>query len=469
MNILSRYTALAITIFFLMLRHSAVAQPSGRGIGGNPPPTPPRVALVIGNGAYSNAPLKNSVNDARDIAQALRELGFEVIYRENVSQNDMKRSIRAFGDKTRAGGVRLFYYAGHGVQVNGENYLIPIGAEFANEQEVEYETVHLGLILAQMEEVKNSINIVVLDACRNNPFARSFRSASRGLASVNAPTGTLIAYATAPGSVASDGTADNGIYTQELLRYMRTPGVGVEEIFKRVRISVREKTQGRQTPWESSSLTGDFFFLSGKGAPKSVEAAGPSVDSAAVELSFWDSVKNSSDPEDFNAYLERYPNGTFASLAKRRIQAVQGKSSGNTEPPQPTRPTGQSAKAKFFTFNLQQCRTSGATVTCDLLITNEESSERPLSFYRLDAGRVSKAFDDQGAELRMSTNQLANKSSYDDATLIAGVPVRATATFEGLSPQAKRIKLLTLWFNTIAQGFIVDSFKVEYRDVALVQ
>jgi len=163
-----------------------------------------RVALVTGNSAYATSPSKNPVNDARDIAQALRELGFEVIYQEDQSQNDMKRAIRTFGQKARSAGIRLFYYAGPGMQVNGENYLIPVDANFNNEREVEYETVNAGLVLAQMEEVEESLNIIILDACRNNPFARSFRSASRGLAAINAPSGRLIAYATAPGSVASD-------------------------------------------------------------------------------------------------------------------------------------------------------------------------------------------------------------------------------------------------------------------------
>lgn len=240
-----------------------------------------RVALVIGNSAYETAPLKNTVNDATDMAQALRELGFDVIYRENLNQNDMKRAMREFGSKLRNGGIGLFYYAGHGVAVKGVNYLIPVGAKVDSEEEVEYEAVDAGFVLAQMESAANSLNIVILDACRNNPFARSFRSASRGLAQMDAPSGTLIAYATAPGSVASDGTERNGLYTQELLKNMRTQGVGIEEVLKRVRISVRNMTQGKQTPWESSSLTGDFYFnpanATNNAAAKAVETVPPSA------------------------------------------------------------------------------------------------------------------------------------------------------------------------------------------------
>jgi TonB family protein len=281
-----------------------------------------RLALVIGNGAYPSAPLKNPVNDAQDIAAALRALGFEVILRENINQNDMKRAIREFGEKIRGAAVALFYYAGHGVQVNGENYLVPVDAKVESEQEVEYECVKAGFVLAQIDAARNSMNIVILDACRNNPFARSFRSESKGLAQMDAPSGTLIAYATAPGSVASDGTGRNGLYTQELLKQMRTSGLGIEDVFKRVRISVRAATQQKQTPWESSSLVGDFYFTP-KGAGTPAESAtGSKVDSAAFELSYWESIKNSSNVDDFKAYLEKYPSGQFNALAKNKIKSL---------------------------------------------------------------------------------------------------------------------------------------------------
>jgi uncharacterized caspase-like protein len=284
-----------------------------------------RLALVIGNGTYETGPLKNAVNDAQDMAQALRELGFEVLYKENVTQNDMKRAIRAFGDKLRGGGVGLFYYAGHGAQVKGENYLIPVGAQINNEEDIEYESVDAGFILAQMEAAGNAMNIVILDACRNNPFARSFRSVSRGLAMMDAPSGTLIAYATAPGSVASDGNERNGIYTQELLSHMKTPGLSVEELFKQVRVSVRTKTEGAQTPWESSSLTGDFYFLTDGQKVSAPPAVSQVPNAAAIELSYWDTIKDSSDPEDFRLYLKNYPNGRFSDIAKRKIADSAGR------------------------------------------------------------------------------------------------------------------------------------------------
>ena len=251
---------LSLCLLLLAAPSRAGLQPSG--VVSPPQGAERRVALVIGNGAYEAGPLKNPVNDARAVAQSLGGLGFEVLKYENLKQNEMKRAIRSFGEKLRGGAVGLFYYAGHGVQVKGENYLIPLGAEINGEAEVEYETVSLGFVLAQMEDARNRMNIVILDACRDNPFARSSRSGTRGLAVVSAPGEMLVAYATGPGSVANDGDGANGVYVNELLKHVRTPGLSVEEVFKRVRLGVMQATQGRQRPWETSSLVSDFKFAS---------------------------------------------------------------------------------------------------------------------------------------------------------------------------------------------------------------
>ena len=221
-----------------------------------------KVALVIGNSAYQDGPLLNPANDARAMSEALRETGFDVLeYTDVETLADMKRDIREFGHKIENGGVGLFYYAGHGIQVNGKNFLIPTKAEIYAEEEVEYEAVDVGFVLAQMEIARNRMNIIILDACRNNPFARSWRSAGSGLAFINAPAGTLIAYSTAPGSVASDGTGANGLYTEELLKQIHNPGLRIEDVFKNVRSEVLKKSNNIQTPWESSSLVGDFYFI----------------------------------------------------------------------------------------------------------------------------------------------------------------------------------------------------------------
>lgn len=220
-----------------------------------------RLALVLGNGAYKIAPLKNPVNDAQDMAKALREMGFEVIHKENANRKVMKKAIKDFGRRLRYAGIGLFYYAGHGIQLNGNNFLIPVNADIETESDVEFEAIDAGRVLGKMEDAGNELNIVILDACRNNPFARSFRSSNPGLAKMDAPMGSLVAYATAPGSVATDGTGRNGIYTKHLLKYMKTPGLKVEEVLKNVRIDVIRETGDKQVPWESSSLRGDFYFV----------------------------------------------------------------------------------------------------------------------------------------------------------------------------------------------------------------
>ncbi|MGH7388619.1 MAG: SUMF1/EgtB/PvdO family nonheme iron enzyme [Candidatus Rokuibacteriota bacterium] len=226
-----------------------------------------RHALVIGNARYQSAPLRNPVNDARAMTAALRRAGFQVVAVEDAAQREMRRAILDFGHRLREGGVGLFYFAGHGLQVNGRNYLVPIDAQIESEAEVEVEAVDVASVLARMETARNRLNIVVLDACRDNPFARSFRSTSKGLASIDAPSGTMIAYATAPGRVARDGTGSNGLYTGELVKTIAAPGVKIEDMFKKVRQVVSAQTRGEQVPWESSSLVGDFIFVLPGAAP----------------------------------------------------------------------------------------------------------------------------------------------------------------------------------------------------------
>lgn len=245
-----------------------------------------RIALVIGNGAYKSAPLKNPAKDARDMAALLKNLGFSVTLKVDVGLKDMEEAVRQFGLDLRQGGVGLFYFAGHGLQVGGSNYLVPADAKIQTESDVRFECVDAGRVLGKMEDAGNALNIVILDACRNNPFSRGFRSAERGLAEMRAPTGSLIAYATAPGSVASDGTGENGIYTKHLLQTMRTPGLPITDVFMRVRMGVVAETGKKQVPWESSSLTG-YFYLSGEGQagqpppPAASPAPAPAVQAPA--------------------------------------------------------------------------------------------------------------------------------------------------------------------------------------------
>ncbi len=302
-----------------------------------------RIALVIGNASYKDAPLTNPVNDARAIGQALQESGFSVILRENTDQRGMLSALREFGDKLRAGGTGLFYYAGHGMQIKGRNYLIPVGANVEREDEVAYSAVDAQAVLDKMEAAGNAANIMILDACRNNPFTRSTRSGQAGLAQMDAPVGTLVAFATSPGAVASDGSGANGLYTQHLLTAMRQNGSKVEDVFKQVRANVRRDSQGKQVPWEATSLEGDFYFRGGASA-----ATASAVDSSiAVENALWDAVKNSSLPIELRAYLNRFPSGRYAGEARARLAQLQ---SAATAPvaaapnaPSPARPAQPSA------------------------------------------------------------------------------------------------------------------------------
>ena len=219
-----------------------------------------RHALVIGNANYQSSPLRNPLNDARDMAAALQGLGFEVHSLLDADVSSMEQAILDFGDRLRDGGVGLFYYAGHGVQAQGSNYLIPLQANISREIQLKRKAIDAGLVLDAMGAANNGLNIVILDACRDNPYENSFRNTTRGLARMDSPKGSLIAYATAPGDVAADGEGRNGVFTKHLLEQMQKPGVQVEQVFKQVTQAVHAETRQRQTPFMTSSLLGDFYF-----------------------------------------------------------------------------------------------------------------------------------------------------------------------------------------------------------------
>lgn len=220
-----------------------------------------KVALIIGNGAYQEAPLRNPMNDAADTAAVLQKLDFQVQLLRDADIRAMKEAVAEFGRKLLRSGVGLFYFAGHGLQINGRNYIIPIGADIQKEQDVEFESVDVGRILGEMEHAQSQLNVFILDACRNNPFARNFRSPTRGLAQMVAPNETLIAYATSPGEVAEDGGGKNSPYTEALLQVFPIPGLDILDIFRRTAALVKEKTAGRQRPWIASDVTQQFYFL----------------------------------------------------------------------------------------------------------------------------------------------------------------------------------------------------------------
>ncbi len=244
-----------------------------------------RIALVVGNSRYESSPLTNPVNDAELIAMSLMQVGFEVRLVTDGDQRAMKRAIQAFGETLEAAGsnaIGLFYYAGHGVQMGGHNYLIPVGAAIERDGDVDIEAVSADWVIEQMRYARNRLNFVILDACRNNPFARSFRSGDRGLAKMDAPAGVLIAYSTAPGDVAADGTGRNSPYSEALAGAMRDSTEPAELMFKRVRDQVRRTTTEKQTPWESSSLTGDNFYFALHAVQPPVVGGAPTRESVPV-------------------------------------------------------------------------------------------------------------------------------------------------------------------------------------------
>ncbi len=286
-----------------------------------------RVALVIGNSDYASSPLKNPVNDATDMAKKLESLGFKVKRLLNANQTDMKKAIRQFGVDLKKGGVGLFYYAGHGMQVKGNNYLIPVGVDIAEEDEVEDLAVDASLILRKMQSAENRLNIVLLDACRNNPFARSFRSAERGLAQMDAPSGTMISYATAPGMTAADGDGRNGVFTKNLLKALDKSGsMELSQLMKQVGKGVQEETKKGQIPWVSSSVTGDFYFINvhidkskGDNTVVVVPTKQATIDE---EEELWLAIKSSNKVEDFRDYIKLYPEGRFRKVADIKIRQL---------------------------------------------------------------------------------------------------------------------------------------------------
>lgn len=352
-NFFNHKLSLFLSFALILSNHTFVfAQQDGRGVGGRKKEesanTQKRLALVIGNSDYQHTDkLTNPVNDATDMARSLKHLGFEVVSGMNQTLLQMRRLIREFGAKlTEQKGIGLFYYAGHGIQFGGRNFLIPVEAEISSEVETEDVALDINAVLRQMDSANNGFNIVILDACRNNPFGRSWKRGGNdgGLAQINAPTGTLIAYATSPDRTASDGTGRNGLYTSELLRQMNTPNLTLEEMFKTVRSEVRRKSNGQQVPWESSSVEGTFYFAG-------IDNNKITVDPSAGDAAFWRSIEHSTDARDFEDYLKNYPNGIYAATANLKLRKL--KESSNTN--------SNSANTNSTTSNTSGVNKAGAT------------------------------------------------------------------------------------------------------------
>jgi uncharacterized caspase-like protein len=317
-------------IIFLMLWAGALA-------GAQASAAERRLALVVGNSAYKNVPpLANPANDAKLIAETLQGLGFKLVgggAQLDLDKTRFDRLVQEFGSQLQGAEVGLFYYAGHGVQVRGANYLVPVNANPVREVDVDFQMLDSNLVLRQMESARARLNLVILDACRNNPFGgRGLRAATSGLAQMQATEGTLISFATQPGNVALDGTSGNSPFTKALAEVLRRPGLGLFEVFNEVGLVVKRSTGGAQQPWVSSSpISGAFFFAGRTDAaptpakPAAAKDATPPAaakvpDTASLEIAFWDSIKDAKNPRLFEAYLRRYPKGTFSEIAKISLE-----------------------------------------------------------------------------------------------------------------------------------------------------
>jgi Caspase domain len=281
-----------------------------------------RVALVVGNAAYAgNAALTNPGNDAKAMGDVLRGLGFTVVEVRDGSKAQMAEAITQVKETLQGKqGVGMFYYAGHAMQLDWRNYMLPVDAKLSKASEVAAQTVDLGLVIDAFKTAGNRMNIVVLDACRDNPFAST--STGKGLAQLDAPPGTFLAYATAPGNVAEDGDAksSNGLYTQFLLEELKKPAAKIEDIFKRVRLNVRQKSEGRQIPWESTSLEDDFYF--DRAAKKTALSAQDNDGIYQLQLATWNAIKTNSQSQIFVEYLKLYPSGYFSEMAQFRLDQI---------------------------------------------------------------------------------------------------------------------------------------------------
>jgi Caspase domain len=283
-----------------------------------------RVALVIGNAAYPGAAaLANPGNDAKAMGATLRSLGFTVVETTDASRAQMQEAITKVRDTLRGkSGVGMLYYAGHGLQLDWRNYMVPIDAKLSKASDVPEQTVELGAVIDAFKQAGNRMNIVVLDACRDNPFAGT--ASAKGLAQLDAPPGTFLAFATAPGNVAEDGDAkadSNGLYTRFLLQELKKPQAKIEDVFKRVRLNVRQQSQGRQIPWESTSLEDDFFFNSG--IKQAITLSNNEKERAFnEEKAEWDKIKDSKNVNDFYAFLQKYPNGSISEAVTHRLNVL---------------------------------------------------------------------------------------------------------------------------------------------------
>ena len=288
-----------------------------------------RIALVVGNSAYRNVPpLTNPANDAKLIADTLQSLGFELVggsAQLDLDKPGFETIVKRFGTLMQGADVGLFYYAGHGVQVRGANYLVPVSANPEREADVDFEMLDAALVMRQMEGARTRLNLIILDACRNNPFGgRALRGSDRGLAQMIAPEGTLISFATQPGNVASDGEDGDSPYTKALAQTIKRPGLGIFDVFNEVGLAVKKQTGGSQQPWVSSSPIGGSFYFSGPpGAQPSPLAMAPMSDEPPDEAQqVWNTIQNTTSIAVIERFIEQFPTSSYGDIARARLDEL---------------------------------------------------------------------------------------------------------------------------------------------------
>jgi Caspase domain len=416
---------------------------------------PRRTALVIGNGAYQlQKRLPNPTNDAADMTKALRDLGFEVIFLPDGNRQQMNAAIGQFKQKLRQGGVGLFYYAGHGMEVKGANYLIPIDAKIEDEFDAPDVTVPLGKVLDAMAEAKNPMNLIILDACRDNPFLRRGRSSSsKGLASVQSAEGMFISFATAPGRVADDGRDRNSPFTASLLQQMRKPNVPIEQTFKAVRQSVNQQTRGAQIPWESSSLIGDFSFNPGLG-----RFIDPLPDTGSVAQ------------RPSPSQLPSEPPSQLPTEPPNQLPSEPSREEPPTPQPTPPKPSAEPMKPPGNTtisrngmqFQLKGCNRTGSSMRCELLIT-DESGSRNLCLH----GRgtlPSTIVDSQGQQYLPERLEFGSgrANGYTCQDLTQGIGLSGVVFFKNMPTKFNQVPLVEFGFHRKQ-----DRFKIQFQNVSI--
>src|SRR5438045_2715630 len=410
-----------------------VVEPAGK-------PSEQRHALVIGNSNYVNGPLKNPVNDARAMAKALGAAGFHVRVVEDATHVGMQRAVRLWGNDIAKGGVGLFYYAGHGLQVKGKNFLVPVNAEIDQEDEIEFATLDVNIVLAKMDSAKNALNIVILDACRNNPFARSFRSVSRGLAQMDAPTGTFIAFATAPGSVASDGSGANGVYTEHLLKEMQKPGVPIEQLFKQVRNGVMGDTKSQQIPWESSLMRGDFAFYRAAAVAAAPAAAPAAASEAAVATAVSTALK-----QEREAQQKAMEAMIAAALEKQRamLEAQGLKVQQAAPPPKPAGPDPREKELKAAAEKAAAERVAAEKMLAEAKAASERAAADRLAAQNAvaDLAAAEKAAADRTSAARLAAERAAAERVAAEKAAVELNAAADRATAERTAAEKERLQL----------------------------